>query len=210
MNLPFPILYEDTSILVCIKPPKLPVQSRDVRTRDMESLLLAYLKDSGGSYLGVIHRLDTNVRGIMVFAKSKAAAAKLSEDMRNQQFKKTYHAWVIGHVKPAKGTLLHYLYKDPRSNTSTIVQKETKGSKKARLSYCLLSYNQDKDASLLEINLETGRHHQIRLQLSHIGHPIIGDTKYGAPKTPESNLCLEAFRLSFPHPVTGEVLTFCL
>lgn len=208
MNLPFPIIFEDETIIVCQKPANLPTQSKNIRTPDMETLLLTYLADKGLHYLGVIHRLDTPVSGVMVFAKTPLAAKDLSKQISEKKMEKIYQATIKGEMPHSEGTLIDYLKKEGRTNTSKVVAKDTPGSKKAILHYQVLSFQPKENTSLLEIRLETGRHHQIRVQLASRNHPLIGDSKYGE-KT-NSPLLLMAKSLSFNHPLTHKKMTFTL
>ncbi|HIW21508.1 MAG TPA: RluA family pseudouridine synthase [Candidatus Dorea intestinavium] len=208
MSLPFPILFEDEAIIVCKKPANIPTQSKNIRTPDMETLLLTYLSTKGLHYLGVIHRLDTPVAGVMVFAKTPLAAKDLSKQISEKKMKKIYEATIKGELSPAKGTLIDYLKKDGRTNTSKVVPENTPGGKKAILHYQVLSFDEKENTSLLEIHLETGRHHQIRLQLASRKHPLVGDSKYGEKN--ELPLMLVAKSLSFKHPLTHKKMTFTL
>ncbi|MCP1102564.1 23S rRNA pseudouridine1911/1915/1917 synthase [Aequitasia blattaphilus] len=201
------ILYEDKDIIVCVKPHGVPTQSKSIMTKDMVSLLKNYLNSP---YLGLIHRLDQPVKGIMVFGKTPLASKNLSKSLTANSFQKLYLATV--HGKPAKDTdtLTDYLLQDKKSNTSSVVSPGTPGQKRASLSYKLLDFNNEGNTSLLEVSLETGRHHQIRVQLSHIGHPIVGDRKYGQSTDAGKNIQLVAYKLSFPHPATGKRLSFSI
>ena len=208
------ILYEDSDILVCVKPNGLPTQTRDVRTPDLESILKNHiaknLKDAkSSSYLGVIHRLDQPVSGILVFAKTPFAAKELNRQLRQKGFHKYYYALVEGRPPQEKGVLEHHLVKDGRSNTSRLSGRNDPGAKAAKLTYTVLSSTGDH--TLLEIRLDTGRHHQIRVQMAAAGCPIQGDTKYN-PKAYKSNdrktLKLCAYKLVFSHPRTKKRLQF--
>ena len=217
MNL---LLYEDKDILVVEKPAGIPVETSRIGSKDMVSLLRNHLTETvknpqdGIPYLGMIHRLDQPVQGVMVFAKNQKAAASLSKEIAQNEMKKTYLAVVEGKAKEAE-TLTDFLLKDGRTNTSRKVPKGTKGAKEARLSYECLKILETPDPgqpvlSLVRIHLFTGRHHQIRVQFSGHGTPLYGDDKYGektAPGQPDL-LALCAFRLSFPHPVTGKRMEF--
>lgn len=171
------IRYEDEEVLVVHKPPFLAVETRDARQQDLVSLLINRRAGKGeAAFIGVIHRLDQPVEGLMVLAKTKQAAAALSAGLREGDFSKEYLAVVSG-VTGESGTLVHTLKKDGRTNTSAVVPAGTAGGKEARLSYERLAAAED--ASLLRIRLDTGRHHQIRVQFAAIGHPLLGDAKYG-------------------------------
>lgn len=223
------IIYEDPHIIVCHKPAGVPVQSARIGTADMVSLLKNHLassaRNTGASkppYLAVIHRLDQPVEGLLVFAKSPAAARDLNRQLTSSGFSKYYRATVVGVPDPAEGTLEDYMVKDGRTNTSRICTKETPGAKLARLHYRTEKICEDSNpvTSLVKIKLDTGRHHQIRVQMAHLGCPLAGDRKYGQisadrPDTGslirESNnapLKLCAYRLEFKHPVTGKEMAF--
>ena len=178
------ILYEDDQILVCHKPAGVPVQTKKIGTQDMESILKNYLfihssHHAGHKppYLAVIHRLDQPVSGILVFARTPAAAKNLNQQLQNDQFEKYYQAVVCG-VLPDSGTLTDYLVKDGRTNTSRTCSKNTPGAKKAVLSYEILETSEVTGLSVVQIHLGTGRHHQIRVQMAGAGAPLWGDNKY--------------------------------
>ena len=205
------VLYEDNHIIVVEKKPNIPSQSDKTGDIDMLTLVKHYIKEKykkpGNVYLGLVHRLDRPVGGIMIFAKTSKAASRLSNQVREKIFKKKYLAVVDGKFEKNQGTLEDYLYKDERHNMSKVVKKEKKNSKLAKLDYKVLKYNQVKDLSLVEINLHTGRHHQIRVQLSNFGHSIFGDQKYGT-RSKGKQIALWAYELTIIHPVTKEELTF--
>ena len=227
------ILYEDNDIIVCYKPAGIAVQTAGIAQQDMVSELKNYLagscasgkgqnKQAGGKepYVAVVHRLDQPVSGVLVFAKNKAAAASLSAQVQDGRAEKIYRAMVCGTFEEAKeGILEDILYKDVKSNTSRVVQPESKEAglgKKAKLAYKVLQELslEGQIYSELEIKLYTGRHHQIRVQLSHAGHSILGDTKYGSEASKAlsaqigKGLKLCAYRLTLIHPKTGEKMTF--
>lgn len=220
------ILYEDNHILVCIKPHGIATQSRQIGQPDMVSLLKNHIHKSsrtkGEPYLAVIHRLDQPVTGILVFAKTPSAAGELNRQMTHRGFGKYYRALVEGRPLQAEGILEHFLAKDPRTNLSRVCAPDAGNAKLARLRYAVVpesgryfsgEYLNQTDATELEIRLDTGRHHQIRVQLAHIGCPIIGDAKYNpdcAASPLRQNICLCAFRLDFYHPRTGRFLCFRL
>ena len=220
------ILYEDTQILVCVKPAGVATQSKRIGSPDMVSLLKNHISmtsgKSGEPYLAVIHRLDQPVSGILVFAKTPAAAKELNRQLTTSGFGKHYYALVAGTPEPTSADLENYLVKDARTNTSRICQKNTADAKLAKLHYNLADTTFFADiasaisatTSQLKIKLDTGRHHQIRVQLSGMGCPIIGDTKYNpdSPKlaTRRTPLCLCAYQLEFRHPVTKKAMTFSL
>ena len=205
------ILYEDNHIIVVEKKPNIPSQSDKTGDIDMLTLVKNYIKEKynkpGNVYIGLVHRLDRPVGGIMIFARTSKAASRLSNQVREKIFKKKYLAVVDGKFEKNQGTLEDYLYKDERHNMSKVVKKEKKNAKLAKLDYKVLKYNPVKDLSLVEINLHTGRHHQIRVQLSNFGHSIFGDQKYGT-RGKGKQIALWAYELTIVHPVIKEEMTF--
>ena len=207
------ILYEDNHIIVVEKKPNIPSQGDKSGSIDLLTMVKEYIKEKynkpGNVYVGLVHRLDRPVGGVMVFAKTSKAASRLSNQIREKTIKKTYLAVVDGSFKKEnkKGVLEDYLYKDERNNISKVVKKDKKGSKYAKLDYEVIDYKPDKDLSLLRINLHTGRHHQIRLQLANIGHSIFGDQKYGV-RGKGKQIALWAYRLEIEHPITKEKMKF--
>ena len=208
------IVYEDNHIIVVIKPCNIPVQADKSGDIDMLSMIKSYIKEKynkpGEVYLGLVHRLDRMVGGLVVFAKTSKAASRLSEYIRNREFKKKYIAVVNGTIS-GSGQLKDFLIKDERINMSRVVTSNVNGSKEAILEYNTVSnfiYN-NKKYSLINIDLKTGRHHQIRVQLANAGYPLYGDIKYGQKinKVGE-NLALWACYLSFYHPTKDEYLEF--
>ena len=203
------VLYEENHIIVVIKPYNIPSQSDKTNDIDMLSLVKEYIKEKyqkpGNVYVGLVHRLDRPVGGIMVFAKTSKAASRLSESIRNKSFSKTYLAVVNGKFEKQNGILENYLWKDEALNMSKVVSKDKKGAKLARLTYEVLA--EKNDLSLVKINLETGRHHQIRVQFSNAGHSLYGDQKYGKDSMGKQ-IALWAYRLEFKHPVKDEIMKF--
>lgn len=206
------IIYENGQVLVCEKPSGVAVQSAGIGTMDLESRIKNYLSTensgNGEPYLGVIHRLDQPVGGVLVFAKTPMAAADLSKQAGNGEMDKRYQAVVCGKLPQIQGVLVDYLFKDGKTNTSRIVKKEQKGAKRAELHYQVLE--EKEGLSLLEIHLITGRHHQIRVQLAGAGTPLYGDKKYN-PKTAgdqRTTIGLYACKLSFLHPKTKKQMVF--
>ena len=198
------ILYEDEEVIVCEKPAGVAAQTRRLGQADMESVLKNYRAAKGEPpYIGVVHRLDQPVRGVMVFAKTKEAAADLSRQVQTKMADKFYYAVTDGVPEQKKGTLEDYLLRDGKTNTSKVVSKSTEGPKSERLDYEVTAQN--KTNAILRIRLDTGRHHQIRVQLSHAGMPIVGDAKYGKGG---GQLCLCSFKTSFRHPRTGRQMTY--
>lgn len=210
INIEDTILYEDKCILVCQKPAGFPVQSKRMGTLDMECALRNYLARKGQEpYVAVIHRLDQPVQGILVFAKDRQSAAKLSKQMQQGKIEKTYLAYTQGYTDKKQEVLINELEKDGKTNTSKVVLKKTQNSKRAELSYKVLK--ETEQGSLLEISLKTGRHHQIRVQLAYAGLPIFGDAKYNPKCTKEDvnqGISLCAYKLSFLHPVQGKKMEF--
>ena len=210
------ILYEDKDILVCHKPAGLAVQNARVGSMDMESLLKNYIAQKVPGkmpYLGIIHRLDQPVEGVLVFALNPKAAADLSRQMTAGKIKKTYLAVTEGTVKVKSAKLVDWLKKDGRTNSSAVVEGGTSGAKKAILSYEVLeTWKNKEDAqdcgerNLIRIDLDTGRHHQIRVQLAYAGIPIVGDAKYGNCPAEQLGLC--SYRITFTHPITGRKMDY--
>lgn len=209
------ILFEDQDVLVCYKPAGVPTQTKKIGAKDMVSILKngLYLKQSDKKepYLAVIHRLDQPVEGILVFGKNQNAARELSKSINQNDFGKYYKTVVCGIPKDKKGILEDYLVKNVKTNTSSVCSKDTLNAKKAILSYEVLEIREEKNLSLLKVKLETGRHHQIRVQMANMGCPIWGDTKYNPKETGEcgwKNIALCAFHLEFLHPKTKKKMIF--
>ncbi len=199
------IIYEDNHLIVVEKPINIPTQEDYTKDKDLLTILKEYIKEKynkpGNVYLGLVHRLDRPVGGIMVFARTSKAASRLSEQVRNKTFKKTYNAVVIGNIENT-GKLKDYLLKDEKRN---IVKVDEKG-KEAILNFKKLNFKDN--MSLVEINLETGRSHQIRVQMSHHGYPLFGDQKYNKTAKVGEQIALFAKKIEFVHPTTNELLTF--
>ena len=200
------ILYEDNHVIVVVKPINILSQSDITNDPDMLTLIKNYLKEKyhkpGNVYLGLVHRLDRVVGGIMVFAKTSKAASRLSDSIKKNEFHKEYLAICHGKVKNSD-TFIDYLEK--KDNFNTIVTDEIHG-KLSELSYELIVYDSKLDLSLVKVSLKTGRHHQIRVQFASRNHPLVGDNRYGIDK--EKEIGLFAYKLSFPHPVTKELISF--
>ena len=208
------VIYEDNHIIVVEKILNVPSQSDKTGDIDMLTMVKQYIKEKynkpGNVYLGLVHRLDRPVGGIMIFAKTSKAASRLSDQVREKVFKKKYLAVVDGKIENKSGTLEDYLYKDERNNISKVVNKDKKNAKFAKLDYDVIKYDEVKNLSLVKVNLHTGRHHQIRVQLSNFGHSIFGDQKYGT-RGQGKQIALWAYELTIEHPITKEEMTFkCL
>ena len=205
------IIYEDNHIIVVEKIPNVPSQGDKTGDIDMLSIIKDYIKEKynkpGNVYLGLVHRLDRPVGGVMVFAKTSKAAARLSEEVRARELKKAYLVVVDGKMEKDNETLEDYLLKNEKSNMSKVVKEGTKNSKLAKLDYEVLKYDVDKNLSVLKVNLHTGRHHQIRVQLSNNGHSIYGDQKYGT-RGRGKQIALWAYMLTIKHPITKSEMTF--
>lgn len=205
------VLFEDNHIIVVEKKPNIPSQADKTEDRDMLTMVKQYIKEKyhkpGNVYLGLVHRLDRPVGGIMIFSKTSKAASRLSNQIREKIVKKKYLAVVDGKFEQEIGVLEDYLYKDERNNISKVVNKDKKNAKLAKLDYKVLKYNEVKNLSLVEINLHTGRHHQIRVQLSNLGHSIFGDQKYGT-RGQGKQIALWAYELTINHPITKQEMTF--
>ena len=201
------VIYEDNHLLVVEKPVNMPVCEDESNDKDLLNSLKEYIKEKynkpGNVYLGLVHRLDRPVGGVMVFAKTSKAASRLSSQVSCHELEKTYVAVVSGRV-PDSGNMHDYLVKDKNKNMSYVTDK-TNG-KEARLSYKRLGYKEG--FSLVEVYLETGRSHQIRVQFSSRGFPLVGDAKYNKNHDGKTSVALFAKRLTFKHPISKEVLSF--
>lgn len=205
------ILHEDNHILVVVKPRGIPVAADETGDENLLDMLKQYLVDSknkpGKAYLGLVHRLDRPAGGVMVFAKTTKAAERLSEAIRNHTIEKRYLAIISGVPREKRATLTNYLLKDAEKNKVRVVPMATEGAKKAVLSYKILDWTTDGKYSLADVDLETGRAHQIRIQMATAGHPLYGDHKYGDARG-RSELALWSYRLRFTHPTTKETMSF--
>lgn len=201
------VLYEDNHIIVVNKPCNILSQGDYTRDLDMVTMIKQYIKEKyqkpGNVYLGLVHRLDRPVSGIMVFARTSKAARRLSEQMRLGQIKKTYLAVVHSILEMDSSVFIDFLERDKQGN-SQIVSKE-KG-KYTELCYKVLKRNYLKRETLVEINLKTGRHHQIRVQFASRGYPLCGDQRYGRIDHTQIALC--SYKLELVHPVTKEKMLF--
>ena len=212
------ILFEDNHLLVAEKPAGVLSQSDTTGDPDMLTLLKAYLvekyKKPGEAYLGLLHRLDRPVCGVMVFAKTSKCAGRISEQIRNRTVKKMYRAIVYGAFSEEKGSIRSYLLKNSKTNLVEVFASKDEAPKEAK--ECLLDYVvlgngriAGVPVTLLSIDLHTGRSHQIRSQLASIGHPIVGDRKYGkGPNRFAGDILLESYHLEFDHPVSKERMVF--
>lgn len=216
------IIYEDDDILVCHKPAGVATQTKRLGQKDMESILKNYIavnnRKAGRTqppYIGIVHRLDQPVEGVMVYAKTPQAAAKLSAQVKKHFVGKHYYALVqLPEGKQSmeeigldqKGTLENEIAFDAKRNVSAVMPQKTKETKHACLDYEVVAQKGQK--LLLDITLHTGRHHQIRVQLAHAGIPIVGDTKYG--KYPANQLGLCSYRISFGHPSSGTEMDYTI
>ena len=205
------VIYEDNQIIVVEKIPNIPSQQDKTGDTDMLSLVKEYIKEKynkpGEAYIGLVHRLDRPVGGVMVFARNSKSAARLSEQVRNKTLQKTYVAVVDGKFENKKGILEDYLYKDERNNISKVVNPDKKNAKLAKLEYEVIGYDEKRDLSTVKIKLYTGRHHQIRVQFANCGHSLYGDQKYGI-RGKGKQIRLWAYELSFEHPVKKEIIKF--
>ena len=204
------ILYEDNHLIIVDKLPGELSQGDETGDATLADEVKSYLKEKyskpGNVYLGIVHRLDRPTSGVMVYAKTEKALIRMNESFRTDDVRKTYWAIVDRRPEQDSGILTHYITRDSRLNKSTAWSREVKGSKKAVLKYTLLASSQR--YHLLEIELYTGRHHQIRAQLKAIGLHIKGDLKYGAARSnPDGGICLHARKITFTHPVRKERLT---
>lgn len=203
------VIFEDNHILVVVKPKNIPVQEDNSKDEDLLSKLKKYLVEKynkkGNAFLGLVHRLDRPTGGVMVFAKNSKSAGRLCEQIKTEDFQKTYFAVVSGTPRLKQSTLINYLKKDEKNNIVKVCPQYEEGAKEAILNYQTLETLGEK--SLVKINLQTGRSHQIRVQFANIGCPVINDQKYGSGSQ-KGNLALWAGVLSFIHPVTHEKLTF--
>ena len=203
-----PILYEDNHLLVIDKPIDVLSQEDHSKDADVLTLCKSYIKKAynkpGNVFLGLVHRLDRPVSGVMVLAKTSKAASRLSEQVRNRSFKKTYWAIVEGQTEN-EGRWIHHLHKDKKTNTVKAYNSDKGFTKKAELTFTTLK--QSKDYSLVEVDLLTGRPHQIRVQFAKMGHPLWGDTKYGSTVKHQS-LALRSMNIGITHPTQKEALSF--
>jgi len=199
------ILYEDNHIIVVVKPYNVLSQGDSTKDVSIMDEIKSYIKvkynKPGNVYLGLVHRLDRPVGGVMVFARSSKAASRLCKSFNEHSITKKYLAIVNGKMDSDKGELVDYIDKDSNGNAFI-----SENGKKAILDYEVLQYDEKNDCSLVSIDLKTGRHHQIRIQFASRGHYLLGDQRYG--KLDNKQICLFAYYLSFTHPVSKEVMEF--
>ncbi|WP_379968252.1 RluA family pseudouridine synthase [Epilithonimonas sp. UC225_85] len=201
------IVYEDNHLLVINKKAGQLVQGDKTGDLSLLELIKDFIKNRddkpGNVFLGLVHRIDRPTSGLVIYAKTSKALSRLTQMVKNREVKKTYWAIVAKEMIPKSQRLVHYLQKNEKTNKATVFIKQTEGAKESILNYQIIKTLDN--YQLLEIDLETGRHHQIRAQLSKIGVPIKGDLKYGAPRSnPDGGISLHARRLQFIHPVTKE------
>ena len=201
------VLFEDNHLIIINKKSGDIVQGDKTGDKPLSDIVKEYIKEKynkpGKVFLGVVHRLDRPTSGVIIFARTSKALERLNKMLRERSISKIYWAVVKNNLKKEKDTLIHFLKKNSRNNKSTVFIRETEGSKKAILHY-FVSKKLD-NYSLLVINLETGRHHQIRAQLSYVGNPIKGDLKYGSSRSnKDGSIHLHARKISFIHPVNKE------
>ena len=203
------VIFEDNQILVVVKPQNIPVQADSSQDEDLLNKLKAYLVEKynkpGQAYLGLVHRLDRPTGGVMVFAKTSKSAERLCNQIKTDEFEKTYFTVVKGTPRLKQSRLVNYLKKDEKNNNVSLCTQYEDGAKEAILDYQVLETKDD--MSLVKINLQTGRSHQIRVQMASIGCPVINDVKYGDEKA-RGYLALWATVLKFNHPVSKAKLTY--
>lgn len=204
-----PVLYEDNHLLVIDKPAGVLSQEDHTGDPDVLNLCKSYIKEKynkpGKVFLGLVHRLDRPVGGVMVIARTSKAASRLSEQIRKRRMGKTYWAYVHGQTDMF-GELVHFIEKDNKSNTVKAYKSPKKNAKESRLNF--ITVKQNKKASIVEVDLITGRPHQIRAQFAAEGHPLWGDYRYGDPSEQGRDIALRAVKLEFAHPTTKELLIF--
>lgn len=200
------IIFEDKDILVCRKPAGVATQTKRLGQQDMESLLKNYRAKKGEPpYIGIVHRLDQPVEGVMVFAKNQQAAANLSKQVQDRVIGKYYYAVSANAPTEKEGVLEDYLLTDKKTNFTKVVPAENKDAKKAKLEYKAVETKENK--TLFDIKLHTGRQHQIRVQMANEGCPLVGDNKYGGEQN-TTGLALCSYRLIFEHPISRKVCDY--
>ena len=205
------VLYEDNQIIVVVKPQNVPTQADSSGDKDLLTMIKEYVKEKydkpGEVYIGLVHRLDRPTGGVMVFARTSKAAARLQEQMKTGLFEKKYLAVTVGVPRDRQGRLSQYLVKDEKNNMVRVVPAAVEGAKKAEPEYKVLEFAGS--VALVDIRLITGRTHQARVQMQSLGTPIFGDAKYGGDKLAKGhNLALWAYELRFYHPVNKNPFVF--
>ena len=204
------VLYEDNHVIVVLKPQNVPSCVDETKDKDLLTVIKEHIKErenkQGNVYVGLVHRLDRPTGGVMVYAKSSKAAARLSEQMKTGDFEKKYAAVLTGTPREKDATLTNYLKKNPINNMVYVCPQGTEGAKFAELEYNILE--EKNGLSLALVKLHTGRSHQIRVQMANIGTPVYGDMRYGGEKAKKGKLALWAVSLSFTHPVSKERMCF--
>ena len=196
------VIFEDNHLLVVIKPQNVPTVADSSHDQSLQEAL----KEHTGGFVGIVHRLDRVTGGVMVFAKTSKAAARLTEQIKDGSFQKTYYAVVKGVPKQRTATLINWLAKDEIHNTVAVVPQTTTGAKRAELTYQTI--NTVAGDTLVSVQLATGRSHQIRVQMKHIGNPIVGDARYGGNRAGIKDIALWAYQLEFNHPTTHDRMKF--
>ncbi|MBO6264099.1 MAG: RluA family pseudouridine synthase [Clostridia bacterium] len=204
------VLHEDNHIIVVLKPQNVPSCEDESKDTDLLTVIKEHIRErenkTGNVYVGLVHRLDRPTGGVMVYAKSSKAAARLSEQMKTGDFEKKYYAVLVGSPREKSATLTNYLKKNPINNMVYVCGQTVEGAKFAELEYKVVE--EKNGLSLAEIKLHTGRTHQIRVQMSNIGNPVYGDMRYGGIHAQKGKLALWAASLTFTHPVSKERLCF--
>ena len=204
------VLYEDNHLIAVAKPAGMLVQGDDTNDTCLMDEVKTYIKETygkpGNVFLGLVHRLDRPVAGVVLFAKTSKGASRISEQIRDHTVKKVYHALVEGIPKETEQTLIHYLKKNEKTNMVTVYSRETPGSLRAELSYRVVQSGAK--ASIVRVELVTGRPHQIRSQLAYIGSPIVGDKKYGSTRVYKPGaIALASTSFTFRLATTDEIKT---
>ncbi len=205
------ILYEDNQIIVAVKPHNVPTQEDSSGDPDFLNIIKEYVKikynKPGNAFIGLVHRLDRPTGGVMVFARNSKAAERLTKQIQAGEMTKKYLAVTVGTPRDMRARLGDWLVKNEKENTVTVSVAKVEGAKFAELDYKVLEYNSK--VALLDVNLYTGRSHQIRAQLANIGNPVFGDAKYGGDTIAKGyNLALWAYQLTFSHPTTKQTMVF--
>jgi len=209
------VLFEDNHLLAVEKPRNLLIQEDATGDPDLLNIAKEFLVEKynkpGNAFLGLVHRLDRPVGGVILFAKTSKAASRLSNEIRLNQFDREYYAVIRGTPDKKQDTLTDYLLKNRKTNISSVVSPDTKDAKKSILNYEVVGIDEANDLSLVYVTLETGRSHQIRLQLSHMGYPIYGDQKYGQKvNQPGEQIALWAYKIAVKHTTKDEIVTVSL